>query len=132
MNIVRVINPVTLDILKKQELVDGDYTRLDRDIVFAAHLSNGEAMGVLALRPMLYAHTFNIAPGMASPRLVADALFHFTEGWAVNARDTTVGGSPIPYGALFHVRQTNVRMARYIESKGAYAEPGALAYRYDL
>lgn len=127
---------MSIQITRVFDFVDGKPHVGDpkRDILFEAfNQHGGQALGYLALRPMLYAHSFDILPDCPlPPRLVGDALFRFAEGFATHARDASPAGATIPFGTLFHVHRDNATMRRFIESKGAYAELDSLLYRYDL
>ncbi len=104
----------------------------DRDIVFASHSCNdGRLLGVLALRPMYYAHSFITVAGTME-RHAAEALYHHIEGFVNHARNFARPGEWAGYGTIFQIADGNDRMKRFIESKGGHSEPASTIYRIDL
>lgn len=104
----------------------------DKDVTLVAGYAD-RPVGCLVLRPMYYAHSFNLHPDRILPdRAVADALFRYADGFCSFARESARPGEFAPHGTLFHVHRDNAKMKGFIESKGAICEPDSLLYRYDL
>lgn len=116
---------------RSHELTETAYTDPARDVVFVA-VSNGAVLGQICVRPMYYTHSFVLPDDPIRSRPIADALFHHIEGFTAHARNFARPGEWAGYGTLFHVHNQNGSMKRFIESKGALAEPDALVYRIDI
>lgn len=116
--------------LTEMGLIKPDQSIRPSDIIFVAR-HGGFTVGCCIIRPMYYAHSLTIAPdGYAGvqPRVIADALFHHINGSVEEAR---IGGDSGIAGTLFQVSDDNATMRRFIESKGAVAEPDSILYRFD-
>lgn len=119
---VRIATPEEIETMIKADMLRPTQRLYPKDLVFTSR------SGVLALRPVYYAHSFNLVNGDSAGRLLeAERLFNHADGYIEATRKM----GAIASGCLFHVRRDNGAMARFIESKGAIAEPDSILYRYD-
>lgn len=121
-----------LSVLRDCDLIDPHQSfGMEKDISLIAEYE-GRTVGHLALRPMMYAHSFRMSPDPIIPiRVIADSLFRYADGFTTHALEFARPGEFAAHGTLFHVARGNGRMERFIQSKGCVTEPDSLIYRWD-
>lgn len=125
------ITPLLLGELQARGLLTSAHPVDNWDILLTARV-DGSPVGCQVLRPMYFSHSLEVNFGVSGIRVV-DHLFRFAEGFAAHARNFAPPSTFAPAGTLFQCLPANGIIRKYMESRGATAEPDSpILYRYDL